>query len=308
MRSFIWTEAIGCVEILRPMLESFCAHHNNPIHVYIYEKDLESIKPLLNENIRAITIPKDVDSNKPNEFQLTESELLDAYKGGHGGTAILWSHIIKSRDEEVLIHLDSDTIFVGEVISQIKSKMHLGYAIVGSRRPYRKNVDIKNFRFYLRFLMRPDAINTHCFGFRRDLIAKFNIKELDLLIRGKYRSKLKRLLFPVIDFFDELTFFLRNKGGIYYLDAENQSRSGIHNREGKFESSLIVFSAVGSGCALYQYKDINTSDSYQEFALRSFSLFSKLLLDKELDIPPLKSPYLEKKVSQLDRNSWRLRL
>jgi hypothetical protein len=306
MKTFIWTEAIGCAEILGPMIKSFSKHHKHRLHIYIYDEDLKEIEPFLTKNVIAITIPQKKSEIELTKLFLTESELREAYKNGHNGTAKLWSHVIKSRDEQILIHLDSDTIFVREVISKLESKLASGYGIVGSRRPYRKNIGLNGFLNKVRHYLRPDAVNTHCFGFRRDLIAKFNTQDLELLILGKYSNRFKRIFCPIIDFFDELTFLLRNKGGIFYLDSSRQSRSGKHDRLGEFENSMISFSAVGSGCVLFKNPNHATSDTYRDFALSSYSLFCNLLLEKKLEIPPLDSPFLKEKISRLNLDTWQI--
>ena len=40
---FIWTEAVGCGEILPPCLESYLKHHKEKIHVFGYPEDLANI-------------------------------------------------------------------------------------------------------------------------------------------------------------------------------------------------------------------------------------------------------------------------
>jgi hypothetical protein len=111
----------------------------------------------------------------------------------------------------------------------------------------------------------------------------------------------------VIDFFDALTFSISRKSRIFYLDSFSQSKSGKHNRDGEFESSMISFAAVGSGCNFYKNPEVKTSESYKEFALASYSLYSKYLLNHEIGIAPLMSPYLVNLLEKLDISTWTLK-
>ena len=38
---FIWTEAFNCGEILPPMVQSYLAHHAEPLNIFASEKDFE---------------------------------------------------------------------------------------------------------------------------------------------------------------------------------------------------------------------------------------------------------------------------
>jgi hypothetical protein len=69
---------------------------------------------------------------------------------------------------------------------------------------------------------------------------------------------------------------------------------------------MISFAAVGSGCNFYKNPQVQTSESYREFALASFSLYSKYLLDKEIGVNPLDSPYLVNLLEKLDKKTWTL--
>lgn len=305
LRIFIWTEAIGCGEIIKPMLSSYLANNTEKIHVFIYEEDIELVSQLDLTNVIPITIPKNSDVEKLGSSIITEDRLRLAYKYGHKGTALLWAHIIRSRKEEILIHIDSDTIILGDIVSPLVSRLNDGIAIVGTRRPYRYNLGNLGLVKKLQYHFRPDAINTHCFGFRRDLVPMMDIDKLSKYIQGGHQGILKKIFVPVIDFFDNLTFILRKIGGIYYLDSYKQSKSGKHNRFGPFESSMISFSGVGSGCVFYKNNSTETAKEYMDFCLKSYALFSKLLLNRDLDLTPLKSEYLESSIANLDQVKWK---
>jgi hypothetical protein len=97
------------------------------------------------------------------------------------------------------------------------------------------------------------------------------------------------------------------KSGVWYLDSSKQSRSGTHNRFGEFERRMISFAAVGSGCSIYYGRSNPLSRSYGEFAVSSFALYSKYLLQKEVDAEPLQSDYLKNLLERLDLTSWTLK-
>lgn len=305
MESFIWTEAIGCGEILPPAVKSFLEHHQNILHVFGYQQDLINLP----KSDRIIPMPiTDEKIENSNDLNFA-SEIRKAYRNGHEGTAFLWAKIISTREEEYLIHLDSDTVFLKDVISPMLSKLASGYGIVGTRRPYKEQVKNKNVKGYKRFqfYFYRDAVNTHAFGFNRRSIKTPSFQDIQEKIMNRNSNRLLQRIFPVIDFFDSLTFQIARSGGIFYLDSSTQSRSGKHSRYGKFESSMISFAAVGSGCNFYKNPHVKTSESYREFALASYSLYSKYLLDVEIGITPLDSPYLVNLLESLDRHTWTLR-
>jgi len=295
---FIWTEALGCGEILQPCLNSYVAHHSVPIHVYVYDEDLKNIPD------HSLIIPRVVKDSKPIDGVI-RSTLVQAYKFGHRGTATLWASLISNRSEDFMIHLDSDSIFLADVVTPIINKLQNGFGAVGTRRPYRyrQNRKLNYFSFVHHF--QPDALNTHCFGFNRTKI-RINENLLIGLIEGRARNRLIQRLYPIIDFFDRVTFILRSKSDIYYLDSKSQSRSGHHDRFGAIESSMISFAAVGSGCAYYKNPESATSESYKDFAIRSYSLYSAFLLGKKIDYPMLDSPFLVEQLQKLDKSTWKL--
>jgi hypothetical protein len=303
MEYFIWTEAVGCGEILPPCLESYLKHHKEKIHVFGYPEDLANI-PKLTQIIPMVI------QDLPNEFEhgmnlSFEKELRSAYQSGHEGTALLWAKIVSNRNEDFLLHLDSDTVFLGDVVSPIIAQLKNGYGVVGTRRPYKeqvKNGNVKGYRRFQFFFYR-DAVNTYAFGFHRSSIRSKSFKDVQNKIMNRHSSRTFQRLFPVIDFFDSLTFQLARTKGIFYLDSSNQAKSGKY---GKFESLMISFAAVGSGCNFYKNPQVQTSESYREFALASFSLYSKYLLDKEIGVTPLDSPYLINLLEKLDKKTWTL--
>ena len=297
---------MGCGEILPPCLESYLKHHQEKIHVFGYPEDMANI-PKSTQIIPMMI--QDLPTELGHGMNLSfEKELRSAYQSGHKGTALLWAKIVSNRNEDFLLHLDSDTVFLGDVVSPIIAELKNGYGVVGTRRPYKeqvKNGNVKGYRRFQFFFYR-DAVNTYAFGFNRRSIRSKSFKEVQNKIMNRYSSRILQRLFPVIDFFDSLTFQLARSRGIFYLDSLNQAKSGKHSRYGEFESLMISFAAVGSGCNFYKNPQVQTSESYREFALASFSLYSKYLLDKEIEVTPLNSPYLVNLLKKLDKTTWTL--
>lgn len=294
--SYIWTEALGCGEILPPMLNSFLYHHNHKINVFIYQEDLSYLPRDPRVIPRIIT-------NMGNSL-LSREQLEKAFSRGHEGTALLWASIIEQQKNDKLIHLDADSIFLGDVVTELLN-VEGSFTVIGSRRPYRYSKATFGLR-KLQLFFTPDAINTHCFLFEPNQLS-LDLPELKRLILARKRTITEKLFRPVVDFFDPVTFILRKKGGIYYMDSESQSRHGDYSRFGPFESKMISFSAVGSGSAIYKGKTVVASDSYRKFALASFALYSKYLLKNDLNLETLESSFLIEKLENLDMESWELR-
>ena len=296
---FVWTEALGCGEILEPCLNSYVTHHNTPIHVYVYKEDLGKLPehPLIIP--RVLTEELETDG-------LKKSTIVEAYKEGHRGTATLWASLIKNRHEKYFVHLDADSVFLADVVSPISAQLRAGFGVVGTRRPYKKRGNRKFNYYSVVHNFQPDSVNTHCFGFDRTQI-NFDVQVLRRLIQGQAKNRVIQRAFPIIDFFDRVTFYLRRKSGVFYLDSPTQKRSGHHDRKGPIESSMISFAAVGSGCSYYKNPHSATSESYKDFALQSFALYSKYLLEQSIDYPILDSPFLLEQLERLDRSTWTLR-
>ena len=243
MEIFIWTEAFNCGEILNPMLTSFLKHHSYPIHVFGSKEDFREV------TIKSDLIIFENFRKKTKLFSISEDKVLNGYKKGHKGTAILWEHIINSRSENIFIHLDSDTIFLGDVITEliyaIKSE---GFVLAGSRRPYKFRPYRREGRDGRQLDLRSDCVNTDCFAFTKDYFRTYPKFWLRRKILGKQVS-----LKPIVDFFDPITFEITKNGGrIKFMDSPDQGNSSSTNHESKFIKNRISFAAVGSGCNFYK--------------------------------------------------------
>jgi len=294
-------EALGCAEILKPSLLSYLAHHEQELHVIVYENEREFI-PLDNRLI-VLAIKEDSLYEGLDSLEVSATNLREAFQKGHNGTALLWSKIISMRKEDYLVHLDADTIFLDDVVTPILTKLNQGFGIVGTRRLYRNSSFRRKKLEKLLLHFRRDAISTHCFGFNKERISLDKTK-LTQFINGQGRNRISQRIFPVVDFFDRLTFNIARNGGIYYLDSSNQERHGVYEIKNEFEDKMISFAAVGSGCAFYKNPKAVSSQSYREFALASYSLYSRALLDKEIEVEPLHDPILLEKLARLDTKNW----
>jgi hypothetical protein len=200
---FIWTEAYNCGEILNPMINSYVKHNKYPINIFGTEKDLayiETKSPLLKyQNLKSTkTLIK------------IENQILQKYKHGHKGTAELWAHIITYRPERYFLHLDSDTIFLSDVITDLIGAVKLkGYSLAGSRRPYLHRTYRKTGQDGKKLNQLPDVVNTDCFIFDKNLINTWPHFYLKRKIVGRRPIK-----HPVVDFFDPVSFEIISKGGL----------------------------------------------------------------------------------------------
>jgi len=289
---------MGCGEILRPMLLSFAAHHSTKylIHVLVYEEDLAFIPKL------DCVIPVVVSAGPLSVIDRNEVEL--AYTRGHRGTALAWTRLIAKRDESLMIHLDSDSVFLDDVVTEIFGYLRTGYAIVGPRRPYRHGPKMPFPQQFFKQWM-PDAVHTYAFGFNRELLAGTNQKNFSSLIFGAKPKSLESIIRPNLDFFDRATRLLsKEKRGIRYLD-DQKGVHGKHSYASNFDRKMISFSAVGSGCA-FSKRGVpdSVSKSYGEFALASYGLYASHLLGEVREGPHLQNPWIESQLEKLDTSSW----
>jgi len=297
MEIFIWTEAFNCGEILNPMLCSYVKHHNYPIHVFGSKSDFNEVE------IKSDMIILETLSNRNRPFSISEAKILNAYKSGHKGTAALWSHIIISRKEKIFIHLDSDTIFLNDVVTDLIQAIKVeGNSIAGSRRAYKNRGYRKSGKDGQQLNQRPDCVNTDCFAFTSEYISKWPKFWLTRKISGR-RVSMK----PVVDFFDPVTFeIIKKSKKIKYMDSPSDGYHSTLNHQSKFMESRISFAAVGSGCNFYKNGHKGIPEGYSGFALASYSLFAKELLGKNIDVIPLNDKDIIAKLSRLDKVKWQL--
>lgn len=302
---FRFTEAFGCGEILAPMLKSYLAHHSSVLHVLGFSEDLTDIP--VDPRIRPVLI------GQSPTLGLTRADVQEKYRSGHGGTAYAWSRLfvnLKSKGYRYVIHLDSDIIFLEEIVSKIENQFQNGFEIVGPRRRYRHSSTPQRGLKKIRFWLRVDAVDTHCFGFKLARLPR-DVSILEKRINGGGRNRLLQRISPVIDFFDRVTFDCFPKDKIFYLDSTSQTKrltQEEHQRNNTLRDVLIVFSAVGSGASFSKSSSSVTSHPYLNYALQSYALYAKSFLGIEVpNVEALRDGEIERKLSNLDLDTWTLR-
>lgn len=299
--AFIWTEVFDCGELADIVIRSFLSHHNESIHVFGFTEDL---KALANDP-RVIPMPFDP-ALAIRKIYLPFSSKIDGpfvqkgYEKGHLGTARLWAHLIKNRDEDLLIHIDSDLIFTGNAVDDIIGALQGNSVVAGSRRMYKNNLNSKENARHL-----PDCVDTMCFGFRRSLVPRSTFLGLVRRLRGQtWRDHI--LGRKIIDFFDSISFSLMEKGSVSYLCSPDCGPSGFRGVDSPFLNKILeVRSAVGSGCAFSKGHGKKVADTYRNYALQSYSIYAYYLLGVETGISRPTPGELESTLLSIDKQIWK---
>lgn len=297
---FIWTEVFNCGELADIVIRSFLCHHKESIHVFGYTQDLRT----LTKDPRVIPMPVDptcaIRKNYlPLSSRIDGPFLQNGYEKGHLGTARLWAHLIKNRREDVLVHIDSDLIFIGNAVDDVIKALLNSAVLAGSRRMYMNNLnhigDVSH---------QPDCVDTMCFGFRRDLIPRSTFHGLVRRLRGQtWRDKL--LGRKIIDFFDSISYSLMKKGSVAYLCSPGSGTSGFRQVDSPFMNKIVeVRSAVGSGCAFFKGYGKNVPETYRSYALESYSIYAFYLLGIETGISRPMPGELELNLLTIDKLKW----
>ncbi len=238
---YIFTEIVNCGKIGKIALDSFHKYHDYPVHIFGTKDDFTWINP-----------------HKNNIFIEVEQSVLDGYKQGHIGTALLWEKIIKECPTDYMIHFDSDVIFRQNIIDEMIA-LTPEYDLIGPMRNYHHNPQKRKDVRHL-----TDLCQTNCTLFNKTLISKRylkktstvplpTIKELisvpPIQIARRIKWYIKRLLsrskmsefaqmihgtytpftFPAIDFFDPVMFdMISNGASIYHLDFNDVGGCDIY--------------------------------------------------------------------------------
>jgi hypothetical protein len=291
---FIWTEAFNCGEILNPMLESYLYHNKYELNVFGTVDDFNEINissPLLIYH----------NLNKNQKTLKLENRILNGYKSGHKGTSELWAYLISKRKERYFLHIDSDTVFLGDIISDLINCVKVeSYNLAGSRRPYFHRTYTKSGRDGRALDKLPDVVNSDCFIFDKTLISLKPTWILKRKIAGK-----RQFRHPIVDFFDPISFeIIRKNGKVCYTDSRQDGSRSVTNLKSEFYAKRISFAAVGSGLNFYKNPEVKTSPGYRKFALASYSLYAKWLLNKDIPIPPIDAPEIVSKLKRLNKQNW----
>ena len=295
MESFIWTEALGVAEILSPFLRSYIQHNTYPIHVIVYEDELNHLP-----NSKLI-IPVLLRDGSPSDLNLPSiSEMKKLYSSGHLGTARLWAELISTTKSEFLIHFDGDIICFGDIVSPIIEQLENGYAIVGIRRANKYGVQGWNLRNLIISAYR-DTVHTMAFGFCADRCKNFSQNKLVRLLRSKQRFP------PALDFFDSLFRKIWRKGGVYYLGSPIQISRGKLNENNPYQNLIFSFSAIGSGCNFYKNGFKDDIRVYAELAIESYKVFSLIFQGRNLEFEENeRTREMMRSASKIDQKTWKL--
>jgi hypothetical protein len=290
---FVWTEAFNCAELLNPLLKSYCEVEAQKVHAFIFDYEFSKIT-YFNEKIKYIVIPtkpRSLNQIKSLRLLILGRWIKSGYNKGHLGTARFWAFLIKSRKENLYVHFDSDILFVKSVINTISEELKNGSVCVGRRRMYKYNLNnVDNVRH------KRDCIDTVLFGFNARILKFLPLVMLVPLIRGK---GLISRIFHTLDFFDKITFLLSKFGKLTYVDSPASGNHGYVNSESNFSKSFLeIFSAVGTGCALWNKLvtddalDMDKLSVYQKYALSNYSFYSKYILKNPINYQSTEDPQL----------------
>jgi hypothetical protein len=111
----------------------------------------------------------------------------------------------------------------------------------------------------------------------------------------------------VVDFFDPVLFqAINKKRRVLYVDSPERGTQSLPNFQSEIFSHRISFAAVGSGLNFFKNPEVNTSPGYRAYAISSYALYAKYLLDADLGIPTLDNPEIEERLKILDQETWTL--
>lgn len=317
--TFVWTEVYNCGEIGAVAIKSFLMHHpETVVHVYGAAEDLAEIPNA--PTVKKVMLPL---GGRESEFSswlwrtlgigvpsITEGYLQKGFARGHLGTARLWAYLIMSRPESKMIHFDSDIVFLGDVVTEVRDQL-ASHDLVGPVRNYKHN---RNNLDNVRHLA--DVTQTCCFGFNKDKVDHHRYGVLVKMILGSYNPKGH----PVIDFFDPVMFeILGNQGRISFLSHDDVggcnvlgSRQNAFAEANDFETpfkidfgeKLIHFSAVGSGVNIYRNKAVRIAESYRKYALDRYALFAKVFYDRDIGMDLSSYGPLIDHLKRVDTKRW----
>jgi hypothetical protein len=296
---FIWTEVFNCGKIGKIAIDSFLKYHPNLIvNVFGFEEDFNWIKEdsriVRHTFVKSSVFTKIIfkANNRINGFKgkIDLTDLEEGFSHGHLGTARLWSFIIQNRNEGYLLHFDSDTIFLDNLIDEML-ELRTNFDVVCPVRSYKYNP--MNNEYFKSF---EDVAATNCFLFNKSKIDTFAFNQLVSMCQGLFNPLGHR----VIDFFDSISFNIRKNGGkFFYLDFDDVGATNlIGSRDNLFSvinnfntpfkldfgRKLLHFSAVGSGMNIYHKKPINIPSSYQTYAIDRYALFCKIFYEEDLGV------------------------
>jgi len=239
---FIFTEIVNCGKIGKIALDSFHKHHDYKVHVYGTKSDFENIS-----------------HHKNNVLIEVEDNILEGYRNnGHVGTALLWEKVIKNCEIKYMLHFDSDTIFRGNIVSEMIEKSK-EYDIIGPIRNYHHNPHNNDSVQYL-----TDICQTNCILFNKHKISKKYVED------GFKESKISQnalALMSIKRLYKLLKYFFKKYSGITTMSEFAQMIHGSYPLF-YFETldffDQVMFDMVMNGATIYHlnFNEVGGCDEY----------------------------------------------
>jgi len=309
---FIWTEALGCAEVLKPSVDSFLKHHDADLNIFLYVDD-EFINPNP-DRVHVHRIPKGSSQGK----LPSESQLKSAYSAGHSGTALLWMHLATWQETvDGMVHIDADTVFLRNVVDEIILALDQGYQVAGFRRAYfRTLAPISQLR-RMTYRARKDKIHTMAFGFKPSELLKLDVDKRLRLISGASRYRFMGAFSPNLDFFDgAFDYLTRRISKVWFLGegpaGGKVQRFGEPEPSELFHTSFLSFDAVGSGCVAFKAwvaggkPNLENLRPYTLHGIQQWAIYSDSLLGREIGVAAHPSEVLRSQLERLDVEAWSL--
>ncbi len=276
--TFVYMDIYRCAKIARIAVESYLQHYKNQnIYLYGVPEDFKWFSDLMTfGNVVFVDISDD-------------DLLLKRWNiHGHWGTAHLWAKLIKEREEDFLIHLDSDIVFRGPALDPIFTQIEMGFDLIGSSRNYKNNFNNQDNVRHL-----PDLVQTAIFAFNRHKISDHPFEELVEMSRGNFNP----LGHPVIDFFDPVMFeMIKNDAKVFHLEIEEyggthrdghrNNKYGELNKYFDIGDLFLHFASVGSGMKYFYdpFTRFFTPKSYVQHGIERYWLFCNVFYQQNLSI------------------------
>lgn len=273
-KTYIFTEGYDCGLILKKCLETFFKYHKNvTVNVFGRPSDFEKIGKF--DDVIYHDLSYDVD-------------LENSFNSGHLGTAHIATKVIRELSEgyDYILHFDSDIIFRKESLSLILNKIEEGYDLIGPIRCYRNNMNNRKD-----LDLCPDVVQTYFYAYNKNKISNYDNNTLKQMIVGYYSP----LGYPILDYFDSVSFDILNNGGkIYFLnpndiggllpEGNRLNKYGDLNFDTDFGDYLIHFGGIGSGMKFYEKGGGLVPNSYVNWAISRYGMYHKLFYKSDLGI------------------------
>ena len=300
LRPFIFSEALGCAPIAGPMLESYFAHHDQPLTLFLFDDDY-----FVNNYPSKVSVVRIGDQSE--SLFPSKPELKQAFQMGHSGTALLWASILDSGIADSYVHLDADNIYLGNVLDEILDRVRT-FNLVGYRRPYAKAPNVLPFWQRVQMKFATDTVHTFAMGVRPlSKHLRMTRGALEKEIGGFHRFGRFGAIIPNLDFFDRTAKRLSPFAGkTHFLEEGSElKRWGLPSQR-FYDHKVLSISAVGSGYAFSIRTPDGVPESYVKYALSSWALYNSLFLGMPCSIAPLDAPELVARASQIDRKTWKV--